>query len=246
MAQRPLFPAGLSGYLDRAVVGLRRKALIVVLVASATIGACQNSHPAPGVNDPGVRGGPSGAGGPLPGLTADELAFFEDGLEKFLDVESVTDGLGPRFNSNQCSSCHSQPGIGGTSPATNPLIAVAKLDGAQNLVPWFITPTGPIREVRFKLNADRTPDGGVHAIFTITGRTDATGCNISQPDFQPAGNPQTGQGGNRNMIFRIPTPAFGDGLIEAIPDSEIVSKMTVAGPQNKELGIQGHPNAIIS
>jgi CxxC motif-containing protein (DUF1111 family) len=28
-------------------------------------------------------------------------------------------GLGPRFNSNQCSSCHSQPAVGGTSPSAN-------------------------------------------------------------------------------------------------------------------------------
>lgn len=29
--------------------------------------------------DPGVRGGPAGAGAPLNGLTADETAFFKDG-----------------------------------------------------------------------------------------------------------------------------------------------------------------------
>src|SRR5262249_50901938 len=113
-------------------------------------------------------------------------------------------------------------------------------------VPWFITKNGPLRESRFNLNAEGAPDGGVHAIFTIAGRSDATGCGISQPDFLPAGNPQTGQGGNRNIIFRIPTPIFGAGLIEAIPDTEILSKMTAGATQNKQLGIQGHPNAIIS
>src|SRR5215468_125046 len=63
--------------------------------------------------DPGVRGGPAGAGTPLKGLTADETAFFQDGQARFADVEVVTkgsnNGLGPRFNSNQCFSCHSQP-----------------------------------------------------------------------------------------------------------------------------------------
>ena len=84
--------------------------------------------------DPGVRGGPLSAGGALPGLTSDEAQFFQDGLTRFQDVEVVTggdnNGLGPRFNSNQCSSCHLQPAVGGTSPAANPLIAVAKLNGA--------------------------------------------------------------------------------------------------------------------
>jgi hypothetical protein len=33
-----------------------------------------------------------------------------------------------------------------------------------------------VREARFKLNADgKTPDGGVHSIFTITGLKDAEG-----------------------------------------------------------------------
>jgi hypothetical protein len=164
--------------------------------------------------DPGVRGGPAGAGAPLNGLTADETAFFKDGQARFADVEVVTNGsnngLGPRFNSNQCFSCHSQPNAGGTSPAQNPLIAVATLDGAKNIVPWFITQNGPVREARFK-KSNGNADGEVHDVFVITGRTDATGCNISQFDFLPAGNSLTGQGGNANIIFRIPTPLFGAG-----------------------------------
>jgi len=197
-----------------------------------------------------VRGGAAGAGKPLPGLTSDELAFFNDGRDRFLEIESVkgseNSGLGPRFNSNQCASCHSQPNIGGTSPATNPSIAVATLEGARNKVPWFIAEDGPVREVRFKLNPAGSPDGGVHAIFVISGRRDAPGCNITQPDFLPGGDPSTGQGGNSNIIFRIPTPVFGAGLIEAIPDSTIVASMTANAAKNMRLGIYGHPNAHIS
>src|ERR1700681_3124953 len=106
--------------------------------------------------DPGVRGGPASAGSPLQGLTADENAFFSDGLARFADIEVVTggnnNGLGPRFNSNQCLSCHSQPAAGGSSPARNPLIATATLNGAKNMVPWFIVPNSPVREARFKRN----------------------------------------------------------------------------------------------
>jgi CxxC motif-containing protein (DUF1111 family) len=105
------------------------------------------------------------------------------------------------------------------------LIAVATLNGAKNKVPWFIAKNGPVREARFKHNADGTSDGEVHYLFVITGRTDATGCNIAQPKFLPAGNSLTGQGGNSNIIFRIPTPVFGAGLIESIPDSVILANM---------------------
>ena len=200
--------------------------------------------------DPGVRGGAAGAGGPLIGLTADESLFFQDGQTRFAEVEVVANGanngLGPRFNSNQCLSCHSQPSGGGSSPLKNPEVAVATLDGAKNVVPWFITEAGPVREARFKKGANGTPDGGVHAVFVITGRNDAPGCNIAQPNFLPAGNPLTGQGGNPNIIFRIPTPLFGAGLIESIPDSAILANMNAHSQEKAALGIHGHANAIIS
>jgi len=200
--------------------------------------------------DPGVRRGAAGAGGPLAGLTADETAFFQDGLARFAEIESVqggqNNGLGPRFNSNQCLSCHLQPAGGGTSPAANPLIAIATLNGARNLVPWFITAKGPIREARFKRNSNGTPDGEVHDLFVISGRRDAVGCSIDQPSFVPAGNPVTGQGGNPNIVFRIPTPTFGAGLIEAIPDSEILSNMRANASAKSQLGIYGRPNAHLS
>jgi CxxC motif-containing protein (DUF1111 family) len=206
--------------------------------------------PEKGPVDPGVRVGAMGAGGPLKGLTADETAFFDDGRARFAEIESVTggrnSGLGPRFNSNQCQSCHSQPAGGGSSPARNPLLQVARLNGARNEAPWFIASNGPVREARFKLNSNKTPDGEVHAIFVITGRSDAAGCNISQPNFFPPGNPLTGQGGNPNIVFRIPTPVFGSGLIEAIPDSTILANMQADTSAKSQAGIYGHPNAHLS
>lgn len=200
--------------------------------------------------DPGVRSGASGVGAPLKGLTADETAFFNDGFARFATVEVVTggknNGLGPRFNSNQCLSCHSQPAPGGSSPAQNPLIAVATLNGAKNVVPWFLTSKGPVREARFKRNPNGSNDGNVHDDFVITSRSDAVGCNLTQPDFLPAGNPLSGQGGNPNIIFRIPTPIFGAGLIEAIPDSAILANQQANAAVKAEMGISGHPNALLS
>lgn len=232
----------------RTALGWKVSVCVAVCIVAIAIGSCASSPsgPAPGVHDRGVRGGPAGGGRPLPGLTRDETAFFQDGLARFLEVDGVKDGLGPRFNSNSCASCHEQPGVGGTSPAKNPQIAVAALEGARNIVPWFIVPDGPVREARFKLNPDKTPDGGVHAVFTISGRSDAPGCNATQPDFLPAGDPHTGQGGNPNIIFRIPTPVFGAGLIEAIPDEAILSNMRANQDEKKQWGIAGHPNATIS
>ncbi|PYU32164.1 MAG: hypothetical protein DMG31_11045, partial [Acidobacteria bacterium] len=221
-----------------------------VAAVLATSCARTPAQTANGPVDPGVRSGAAGAGAPLPGLTADETAFFRDGFVKFADIEVVTggtnNGLGPRFNSNQCFACHSQPAAGGSSPARNPEIAVATLNGAKNMVPWFITQNGPVREARFKRNPDGTNDGGVHDLFVITGRSDAAGCDIAQPNFLPAGNPLSGQGGNPNIIFRIPTPVFGAGLIEAISDSAILANMKADASLKTGLGIYGHPNAHLS
>src|SRR2546423_60877 len=128
-------------------------AAVAVAALAMCICARSQGQAARGPVDPGVRGGAPGAGTPLDGLTADETAFFQQGLAKFLDIEAVTggqsNGLGPRFNSNQCLSCHSQPTAGGSSPATNPLIKSATVEGARNTLPWFITQKGPSLEARF-------------------------------------------------------------------------------------------------
>ena len=43
--------------------------------------------------DPGVRGGPPGAGGPIPGLTTNELALFYEGKLRMTQLEAVCDDL---------------------------------------------------------------------------------------------------------------------------------------------------------
>jgi CxxC motif-containing protein (DUF1111 family) len=221
------------------------RAMVYTVLAAAT--QLPNAGAVP--VDPGVRRG-SGEQGPqpLPALRADELNFFRDGLARFTTIEVVNsgntktgNGLGPRFNADQCSSCHSQPTIGGSSPATNPLIGVANADGANNTIPWFVAPNGPVREARF-VNSNGAYDGGVHDLFVISARPDAGSCKIAQPDFGVPGDPITGQGGNPNVVFRIPTPLFGAGLIESISDSVIRANMSAHLAEKREAGIAGHPN----
>jgi CxxC motif-containing protein (DUF1111 family) len=198
--------------------------------------------------DPGVRGGAAGAGGSLPGLGAAEQSFFNAALGRFQEVASVSgtikdappgtqngSGLGPRFNMNSCSGCHAQPAVGGTSPFTNPQLAVATLDGAKNTVPSFITLRGPVREARFITYPDGTPDGGVHDLFVITGRRDAPGCNITQPNYEQAIQ-------QNNVIFRIPTPLFGLGEVENTPDINLKNDAAAVASQRQALGISGNFN----
>jgi CxxC motif-containing protein (DUF1111 family) len=193
-----------------------------------------------------VRRGTPDAGDPLPGLTTDQSNAFEIAKDAFQEVASVTGniededdaGLGPTFNMNSCVGCHSQPAIGGTSPRLNPQVKVATLHGAKNVVPSFITADGPVREVRFKRKPDGSLDGGVHGLFVITGRSDAPAANRAvQPDFATELR-------NRNLSFRIPTPAFGAGLIEAITEETILANKQANSNRKNRLGIAGHENRI--
>lgn len=186
-------------------------------------------------SDPGVRGGAAGAGGRLAGLSGTQAEFFSAGAAEFVEEDNVGDGLGPRMNLDSCGGCHIQPALGGTSPFVNPQVAFAGKDGGTDRVPSFIAANGPVREARFVLNPNGTADGGVHALFTITGRTGANGCTLAQPDF-------ASQLATRNVIFRIPTPTFGAGLIEQIPDAAIAANQSSNAFQKQTLGIGGKPN----
>ena len=146
-------------------------------------------------------------------------------------------GMSPVFNADQCFICHSQPQIGGSSPAHSPAEKIAHRLGGTNIVPDFEEPDGAFREVRFKFNSDGTRDGGVHSLFTLQGRSDTPTCTLKQPDFATAVR-------ERNIAFRIPLQLFGLGLIESIQDSAIRSNMNAHLWQKRELGIAGHPNIV--
>jgi CxxC motif-containing protein (DUF1111 family) len=121
----------------------------------------------------------------------------------------------------------------------NPQVEFATANGATNTVPSFITENGPVREARFVKNPDGTPDGGVHALFAVAGRSDAPECKLAQPDFGK-------EIARRNVIFRIPTPVFGAGLIEHIPDNVILANQATDAPRKKDLRIYGRPNIVLA
>jgi CxxC motif-containing protein (DUF1111 family) len=210
-----------------------------ILVVAVCVGAQS------GAVDPGPRGGAPGAGQPIANLDSFTASFVADGITRLQEIEAVQNsaniGLGPTFNSNQCSSCHAQPAVGGSSPSVNPQIAVANLDGATNTIPSFITLNGPVREARFKFmtNANgsltSTPDGGVHGLFTIAGRQDAPTCSLQQPNFEQ-------QLAQNNVSFRIPTPLFGLGFVESIAEDTIIANQNANAEVKTLLGIHGVPN----
>jgi CxxC motif-containing protein (DUF1111 family) len=206
------------------------------------------------VNDPGVRSTTGvNAGQPLASVSANpnDLAFFNAGLGQFNEQQTVTGdnpGLGPRFNLDGCGGCHSQPAPGGSSPSANvfpnvgpnpqsQVIVNGVVKSTTNTIPSFITATGPVREARFPFffNANGTanvnnPNGGVETIFTVSGRADAGACSLQQPGFAQAA-------AANNLIFRIPTPVFGSGLMANIDDSTLLSNQ--AAQAGNAFGVAG-------
>jgi CxxC motif-containing protein (DUF1111 family) len=180
----------------------------------------------------------------------------ETGEDPNLATLTTSSGLGARFNGDQCSVCHMQPAIGGSGGflVPNPQDPVQKQrrpenpmfdliphrKGAKNRVPSFLTQYGPIREVRFQRKPDGTPDGGVHQLFTIVGRSDmrspgCTAADLPSIDFETEYR-------KGNLSFRIPLQTFGLGLIEAIQDRTILSNAASTSALRGPLGIGGMPN----
>lgn len=235
----------------RARESFRREFVLALLICAVVAGAgiLQAQFVA---KDPGPRGGPAGAGGYYSTLGANEQGYFAQALARFGEVDSVSgnitgepgSGLGPAFNANSCAMCHAQPAIGGSSPGLtspqnpipNPQVALAILDGAMNVVPSFITANGPVREARFISTNPNNPsaalDGGVHDLYTIAGRSDASGCSLAQPNFPT-------EMAEQNVIFRIPTPLFGLGLVENTPDATLEANLAANASQKSALGIGG-------
>jgi CxxC motif-containing protein (DUF1111 family) len=245
-----------TGVFKQNIRQIGRAATVVMILsagcfASVMIGQ-QDAH------DPGVRAGSVNAGTALNSVLATPdpgpNEYFNDGLDRFKEVDEGTgrehNGLGPRFNSDSCVSCHSQPAPGGSSPSAsvfpnvgmNPEFLAASVNGGgNNRIPSFITADGPAREARFKFflnnngSLSNTPDGGVHDLYVISGRSDGGSCSIRQPDFAH-------HLALNNVSFRIPTPVFGAGLIENIPDEAILANMNANRFQKNQAGISGHVN----
>jgi CxxC motif-containing protein (DUF1111 family) len=187
-------------------------------------------------------------------VTVAEQTAFSQAFARFREIDSVSgsvqgepgSGLGPTFNGNSCAMCHAQPAPGGSSPGLrspqnsvpNPQVVLATLDGATNALPAFIATDGPVRETRF-VTARSAPgaprDGSVHDLFTVRGRSDALGCALAPPDFasELAAN---------NVVFRIPTPLFGLGLVENTPDATLAANLAADAAAKCALGIAGHLN----
>ena len=188
------------------------------------------------------------------------LGSFVDPSQANLVTKTNSSGLGIRFNGDQCSVCHNQPAVGGSGgfmvpnpqdppnmqkPAENPMFRlIPGRKGGTSPVPSFIQQFGPIREVRFARKPDGSPDGGVHQLFTVVGRSDifpdgqahaCTAQTLPYTDFEKEYR-------RGNTRFRIPLQLFGLGILDGIQDREIMARHAATAAAREDLGIVGVPN----
>jgi CxxC motif-containing protein (DUF1111 family) len=121
---------------------------------------------------------------------------------------------------------------------TNPLFSIYQASGATNTMPTFELENGPSLIARFPFvlgSNPPVPDNMVHQLFTVTGRTDASGCNISQPNFSQAAS-------QNDLALRQPIETFGDGLIEIVENITITGNASAECAQQSRTGICGTPS----
>jgi CxxC motif-containing protein (DUF1111 family) len=118
------------------------------------------------------------------------------------------------------------------------VIANGVVNGSTNTIPYFVQANGPVREARFPFFFNQfgnpnpnAPNGGVEDLFTVSGRADAGACSLQQPGFNAARV-------TNNIIFRIPTPTFGTGLMANIDDATLLANHAAQAVFNR-VGISG-------
>lgn len=182
------------------------------------------------------------------GLSEDKETLHEFGDAAFgaifnSDVTQRNHGLGPIFNNQSCASCHIADGRGRAPNAGESLssllirISIPGQDahGGPNPVPGF---GGQLQQRGiFGVLAE----AGVNVSYTETNYQFPDGENYSlrEPKFDIV-NPYTVLPGGVMTSPRMATPVFGLGLIEAIPEKNILAKADENDADGD--GISGKPN----
>ena len=175
----------------------RRKSLRLIVLASAlasvcvVIGIAQASLEAPAAFTTPDFNNQQGA--VSNGMT-DNTTFAADEAV-FMEVDDISNGLGPVFNARSCSDCHNSPNIGASSQVTE--MCVGHRDGRGN----FVNPTIPIND-------------GANSIPTRSLVNDRSIC------VEAAERVPSTEGIH---ALRATTNTLGDGFVEAIDSNTLLA-----------------------
>ena len=157
------------------------------------------------------------------------------------------DGLGPLFNARSCDACHNNDGRG--QPP------VKEDEQPVSLVLQFATPTPgdnnePQSDPNYGANFNPFAIGGVPAEgkVRITHREikgtygDGTAYSLLAPEYTFEELAYGPLAANTKLSPRVAPAVFGSGLLEAIPEAQIMERND-ADDANKD-GISGRPNRV--
>lgn len=188
---------------------------------------------------------------PSANLTAEQIEEHDAGDEEFdvvfdLAGSDVSPGLGPRFNHNQCSACHPADGRSEFPADINELSGLLYRVSIGNDLN-----TGPLEVPNYGKQAQNQAIPGIapELDYKVTWEEitetllDGTVVNLRKPTFSYE-NPYMPVPQNLLIAPRIAPPIIGLGLLEAIPESDILA-LVDENDQNGD-NISGKANYVIN
>ncbi|PCE65008.1 di-heme oxidoreductase family protein [Sediminicola luteus] len=188
---------------------------------------------------------------PAPNMTAKNLALHLAGDAQFEAVfvtapAEVNQGLGPIFNNKTCIECHPKDGR-----AAFPTGDINALSGffLRTSVPGKDPHGGPVPTPGFGLQLQNQairnyePELKFKVTYTDIVETlaDGTKITLKKPNYSIT-DPYTTFPANAMLSPRIGPPVFGLGLLEAIPESVILSRQDIDDSDGD--GISGKANYV--
>ncbi len=156
----------------------------------------------------------------------------------------INSGLGPVFNNNSCISCHHNDGIGLPTAGDSRSSLLVRIS-----LPGTDAHGGPVAvpgyglQLQDKAVYGKVPEVKVNINYTYTTYSFADGetYELRAPTYTLT-NLYAPITGNYMLSPRLAPPMFGLGLLEAVPESEIVA---MADPNDADGdGIKGKPNYV--
>ena len=152
----------------------------------------------------------------LPGLTPAERAEFGAGRSEFVLRQGRDQGLGPVFNARSCVECHRSGGVGGAG-------------------------TSLLEHRVARIGAEI---GGAYSDLAELGGPVIQRRSLREVDPTCPVLPERIPSEARFVSFRYTTPLFGAGLMEAIPESQILSREDPS--DNNRDGISGRAHRVFN
>lgn len=160
-------------------------------------------------------------GGPVEGLTPEQLRKFYKTKEVFKHEFTIQEGLGPLFNGRSCFECHGQPGIAGGEGRDVTSTGVVRVGKRYSYKPKARKPLKEVIAELARPDVDIFIDQGGPALQRKSITSEFPNLFPADCQIEIGTVPKDAE----LISLRHAGPLFGFGLIEAIPDPAIVDNV---------------------